>query len=426
MDKMKKSSSEPIKIRKVKQVFCQDSISDIPGYIHQAFNNSDLPSKIKPGDRIGITVGSRGINNIKSIAQQIIKELKAVHAKPFILAAMGSHGGATSQGQKGILASYNITEQEMGVTILSAMDTVKIGAIDNNVPIYFSKEALKADGIIALNRVKLHTDFKSNLVESGISKILVIGLGKRDGAESIHSLGVYGLKKIIPQAAKIIIENAPIVQGVGILENGYDQTMEIKFCPPEDIIKTDTQLLIKCKEVFPSLPCDNIDVCIVQEMGKNISGTGLDTNVIGRLGINGEKEMGKPKINKLVVFDITEQSHGNALGVGLSDVTTRRLVNKINYQDTYANTITSTFLNRAKIPITAETEKEAVEIALKTCWQIDRKKIRFLVIKNTLDLEDLYVSESIWNDIKENKNIKSCGDWEELSFAYDGKMKIKF
>lgn len=423
---MNKSSFEKIKIRKIKQIFCQDSISNIPEYIHQTFNNSDLPSRIKPGDRIGITVGSRGISNIHVIVKQVITELKNINAKPFIIAAMGSHGGATSQGQKEILASYNITEQEMGVTILSAMDTVKIGVVDNNIPVYFSKEALEADGIIALNRVKLHTDFKSNLVESGMSKILVIGLGKRDGAESIHSLGVYGLKKVIPQAAKLIIENTPIIQGVGILENGYDQTMEIKFCPPEEIIKIDTQLLEKCNEVFPSLPCDNIDVCIVQEMGKNISGTGLDTNVIGRLGINGEKEVGKPRINKLVVFDITEQSHGNALGVGLSDVTTRRLVNKINYQDTYANTITSTFLNRAKIPITAETEKEAVEIALKTCWQVDREKIRFVIIKNTLDLEDLYVSESIWDDIKENKDIKSSGDWEELSFTHDGKMKIAF
>jgi hypothetical protein len=423
---MNKSSSELIKIRKIKQVFCQDKIADIPEYIHQEFIKSDLSSRIKAGDRIGITAGSRGISNIHVIVKQVITELKNINAKPFIIAAMGSHGGATSHGQKEILASYDITEQEMGVPILSSMDTVKIGVVDNNIPVYFSKEALDADGIIALNRVKLHTDFKSNLLESGMSKILVIGLGKRDGAESIHSLGVYGLKEVIPQAVKLIIEKTPIIQGVGILENGYDQTMDIKFCPPENIIRTDTQLLKKCKEVFPSLPCDDIDVCIVQQMGKNISGTGLDTNVIGRLGINGEKEVGKPKINKLVVFDITEQSHGNALGVGLSDVTTRKLVNKINYQDTYANTITSTFLNRAKVPITAETEKEAVEIAIKTSWQIDRKKIRFVVIKNTLDLESLYVSESIWNDIKGNKNIKSSGDWEELSFTNDGKMKINF
>ncbi len=161
-------------------------------------------------------------------------------------------------------------------------------------------------------------------------------------------------------------------------------------------------------------------------MGKNISGTGLDTNVIGRLDINGEKEVGKPKINKLVVFDITEQSHGNALGVGLSDVTTRKLVNKINFITTYTNTITSTFLNRAKIPITAETERKAVEIALKTCWQPNRNKVRLLIMKNTLDLESLYVSESIWNDIKEQKNIKLSGGWEQLSFTNDGEMKIRF
>ena len=423
---MNKFSLETIKIRKVKQIFCQDSIPDIPEYIHQAFKSSDLPNRIKPGDKIGITVGSRGITNIKSIAQQIINELMALKTRPLILAAMGSHGGATSQGQKEILGSYDITEKEMGVPILSSMETTQIGTIKNQIPVYFSKEAMALDGIIALNRVKFHTDFKSDVMESGMSKILVIGLGKRNGAESVHSLGVYGLKNIIPQAAKLIIEKAPIIQGIGIVENGFDETMEIKFSPPEHIITTDNQLLKKCKKVFPSLPCENIDVCLVQEMGKNISGTGLDTNVIGRLDINGEKEVGKPKINKLVVFDITEQSHGNALGVGLSDVTTRKLVNKINFITTYANTITSTFLNRAKIPITAETEREAVEIALKTCWQPNRNKVRLLIMKNTLDLEYLYVSESIWNDIKNNKNIKSCGSWEQLSFTNDGEIKIRF
>jgi len=423
---MNKFSLETIKMRKVKQIFCQDSIPDIPEYIHQAFKSSDLPNRIKPGDKIGITVGSRGITNIKLIAQQIINELMALKTRPLIMAAMGSHGGATSQGQKEILGSYDITEKEMGIPILSSMETTQIGTIKNQIPVYFSKEAMALDGIIALNRVKLHTDFKSDVMESGMSKILVIGLGKRDGAESIHSLGVYGLKNIIPQAAKLIIEKAPIIQGIGIVENGFDETMEIKFSPPEHIITTDNQLLKKCKEVFPSLPCENIDVCLVQEMGKNISGTGLDTNVIGRLDIHGEKEVGKPKINKLVVFDITEQSHGNALGVGLSDVTTRKLVNKINFITTYANTITSTFLNRAKIPITAETEREAVEIALKTCWQPNRNKVRLLIMKNTLDLEYLYVSESIWNDIKNHKNIKSCGSWEQLSFTNDGEMKIRF
>jgi len=197
---------------------------------------------------------------------------------------MGSHGGATSEGQREVLASYGITEGSMGVTIYSSMETTRIGMIAGKVPVYFSQDALKADGIIALNRVKLHTDFESDL-ESGMSKVMVIGLGKKDGAESIHSLGIYGLKEILPQAAQLIIDNTPIIQGVGIVENGYDQTMEIEFCAPENIILTDKKLLKKCREVFPSLPTEKIDILIAQEMGKNISGTGLDTNVIGKLGI---------------------------------------------------------------------------------------------------------------------------------------------
>jgi len=418
-------SSGPIKIRKIKQVFCQDRIDNIPEYINKSFSNSDLSDRINPGDRIGITVGSRGIANICPIVKQVIVELKKIKAEPFILAAMGSHGGATSPGQKDILASYNVTEKEMGVPILSSMKTVEIGSIDNEIPVYFSKEALQLNGIIALNRVKFHTDFKSNLVESGISKILVVGLGKRDGAESIHSLGVYGLKNIIPKAAELIIEKTPVIQGIGILENGYDQTMDIVFCTPEDILDTDKKLLNKCKQVFPSLPCDKIDVAIVQEMGKNISGTGMDTNIIGRLGINGEEDSAKPDISKLVVLDITDPSHGNALGVGLSDVTTTKLVNKINLRDTYANTITSTFLNRAKIPIYVDTEKEAIEIAVKTCWQINQQKLRLLIMKNTLELEYLYVSETIWEEIKNDTNIAAMGNWETLAFDNNGTMLNK-
>lgn len=419
---MNHSFFNEIKIRKIKQVFCQDKIPNVSEYIHQEFNNSDLKCHIKPGNRIGITVGSRGISEIHNIIKQIIIELKNNQVKPFILTAMGSHGGASSQGQRKILNSYGITEEKMGVEILSSMKTIHIGTIKDKIPIYFSQEALRLDGIIALNRIKLHTDFKSNILESGISKMLVIGLGKRNGAESIHSLGVNGLKNIIPQAAKLIIKKASIIQGIGILENGYDQIMKIKFCTPEEIIATDTQLLKKCKEIFPSLPCNKIDIAISQEMGKNISGTGLDTNVIGRLEINGEKEICKPNISKLVVFDITSQSHGNALGVGLSDIITRKLFNRINFKNTYANTITSTFLKRAKIPVIADTEKEAVEIALKTCWELHRNNLRLLIMKNTLDLEYLFVSKMIWDDIKNRKNIVAIGDWQNLSFEKNGKM----
>ena len=414
-----------VKIRKIKQYFNHAKIKDLPTYIHQAIEASDLKDRINPGNKIGLTIGSRGIKNIKTIAKQIVTELKRLNVYPFILTAMGSHGGANSEGQREVLASYGITEKEMGVPILSSMETIQIGKVENNIPIYFSKDAMQADGIISLNRVKIHTDFKSNIVESGMSKILVIGLGKEKGARTIHSLGIYGLKSIIPKAAKLIIKKTPIIQGIGILENGYDQTMKISFVAPENIIKIDSELLKESKEITPTLPVNEIDVVITQEIGKNISGTGFDTNTIGRLYINGEKEVTEPNIKKLVVFDITEESLGNALGIGLADVTTRELVNKINYKDMYTNTITSTFLNRAKIPITADTEKEAVEIAIKTCWQPNQKDLKLLIMKNTLDLEYLYISEAIWNEIKDSKKFEICGNWEYLSFNSDGKMKIR-
>jgi len=416
---------EDIKVRKIKQNFDRTKIDNLSEYIHQSFKKSDLKNRIKSGDKIGITVGSRGITNIKLIVKEIISELKNLNALPFILPAMGSHGGANSEGQKGVLASYGITEREMGVPIMASMDVIQIGKVENKIPIYFSKVAMEADGIIALNRVKMHTDFKSNLVESGMSKILAIGLGKAEGASSIHFLGVYGLKNVIPQAAELIITKAPIIQGIGILENSYDQTMKISFVSPEDIIRVDSELLKISKEVMPVLPIDNLDIVITQEIGKNISGTGFDTNIIGRLDINGEKEIAKPEIKRLLVFDITEESHGNALGIGLADITTRHLVDKINYKDMYANTITSTFLNRAKIPITTDSEKEAVEIAVKTCWRLEQSDLKLLIMKNTLDLEYLYVSKAVWDEIKDNEKIETCGDWEKLSFTKNGKMKIR-
>ena len=210
-----------------------------------------------------------------------------------------------------------------------------------------------------------------------------------------------------------------------ILENSYDQTMKISFVSPENIIRVDSELLKISKEVMPVLPMDEIDVVIVQEIGKNISGTGFDTNVIGRLYINGEKESMKSMIKRLIVFDLTEESHGNALGIGLADITIKGLVNKINYKGMYANTITSTFLNRAKIPIIADSEKEAVEIAVKTCWKLKQSDILLLIMKNTLDLEYLYVSKAVWDEIKDNEKIETCGDWEKLSFTKNGKMKIR-
>lgn len=414
-----------IELIKIHQVLSNKMISNLSDYICKSFEKSDLKKRIKPGDKIGLTVGSRGISSIKIIIKTIINKLKKYEVRPFILVAMGSHGGSTSEGQKRILANYGITEDEMGVPILSSTEVVKIGKIKNEIPIFFSKDALLMDGIIAINRIKPHTDFKSNIIESGISKILVIGLGKIKGARVIHSLGVYGLKNIIPEAVRLILKKLNILQGVGILENYYGQLCDVKFISPESLIDSERKLLSKSKKLILKLPYDEIDVLICQEIGKNISGTGLDTNIIGRLYINGENEIESPNIRKIVVFDLTKESEGNAYGIGLADITTKDLVQKINFKDMYVNSVTSTFLRRGKLPLIAETQKEAVEVALKTCWQINPEAIRLVIIKNTRDLRYLYVSKTIWNYIKSNKNIKKCGKWTNLSFDSFGKMKLK-
>ncbi|MDD4363864.1 MAG: DUF2088 domain-containing protein [Atribacterota bacterium] len=415
---------EQIEIKKIKQIFNKEKVENLSEYIVNALVNSDLSTRIKPGDKVGITVGSRGVSNIDLILKKIIIFLKRNRVHPFILPAMGSHGGATSEGQLEILESYGITEESMGAPILSSMETIKIGEINNNIPIYFSKEAMNLDGIIALNRVKVHTDFDSNHVESGISKVLAIGLGKEKGASSIHSFGVPGLKKI-SNISKIIINKAPVIQGIGILENSYDQTMEIVCCPPKDIVETDNRLLKKCKKLMPKLPIDSIDILIVQEIGKDISGTGLDTNIIGRRYINGDKENLLPKIKQLVVLDLSDKSHGNAYGIGLADITTRKLVDKIDYNSMYTNAITCTFLRRVKVPIAFGTEREAFEIALRTCWNNNVQRVKLAIIKNTLELEYIYLSKAAFNMIEDKKNLKICKGWEKISFDENGLFNRK-
>ena len=409
-----------LKVKKIQQKFDNTKIKDITGHIKKEFDNSGIKNKINPGQDIAVTVGSRGISNIKLIVREVITNLKKIGVNPFIIPAMGSHGGATARGQEDILASYGITEKEMKVPVKSSMDTVKIGEIEE-VPIYFSKQALEADGIIALNRIKMHTDFHSNILESGMSKILVIGLGKHKGASSIHSRGVYGLKKLIPRAAELILEKAPVIQGIGLVENAYEKIMKIEFTPSDEIISKDGELLKLAENKMPTLPVNELDIAVVQEMGKDISGTGLDTNVIGRLYINGEKEYTSPQIKRLLVLDLTDSSHGNAIGIGLADITTRRLVDKIDYKDTYENVKTSSFLQRGKIPLTMKNEKEAFELAIKTSWLKENQKPKIIIMKNTQELEELYVSEPVLKEINQEK-IEELGNWEQINFDENNRL----
>ena len=404
------------KLIKIHQKFNSEKLNNIPEVISQEFSRIRMDQKIKPGMKIAITAGSRGIDNIQIILKAIIDEVKKRKAFPFIVTAMGSHGGATTEGQKKLLAGYGITEKSMGVPIKATMDTVQIGYLENGLlPVHFDRIAYHSDGIIVVNRIKVHTAFKGK-IESGLYKMLSVGLGNHRGAILVHSLGVKGFRDYMVEFAKVILKKVPTLAGFGILENGYDQTLKVIGAEPEEFAQVEKELLKECKQILPKLPVKNIDILIVQEMGKNISGTGMDTNVIGGIKDFKKGEYEPPQIKKILVLDLTPETHGNALGIGMAHMITRRLYEKIDLKATNMNTITTTFLDRSRIPIVFDTDKEAIEVGLKTIWNLPGVKPRIIVIKNTLKLDEMYVSEPIWEEIKGKKTITPSGDWKEINF----------
>lgn len=415
---------QKIKMYHISQIYENKRIENIPNVISQEFRKINLGTKIRPGMKIGITVGSRGINNIQLIIKNVVQEIKKRGGVPFILPAMGSHGGATAKGQKEMLASYGITEENIGAPIKATMDVVKIGELKNSLPVYFDKYAFHADGIIVVNRIKVHTAFKAE-IESGLNKILSVGLGKQKGASLVHYLGTRGLRDYIVEFARIILDKAPILCGLGILENAYDETYKIVAANPEDFEKVDKELLRECKKILSRLPVSDIDILIVKEMGKNISGPGMDTNIIGGILEYKKEDFNPPRIKKIIVLDLTPETHGNAMGLGLAHIITRRLYQKIDLKATYANAITSTFLERVRIPLIANTDKEALDIALKTIWNLPETKPRIIIIKNTLKLDEIYVSEAIWEDIKNKDDILYKGNWEYLSFDMQENLNLR-
>jgi len=283
------------------------------------------------------------------------------------------------------------------------------------------KIALGSDAIVVVNRIKPHTSFRGPF-ESGLMKMLAIGLGKHEGASLVHSYGPRGLREMVPEAARVMMSKANFVLGVGILENAYDETARIVVLDPEDFEKEEPRLLEEARRLMPRLPFDGIDILIVDELGKNISGTGMDTNIIGRLLIRGEKEFEKPKINKIIVLDVTPASHGNTLGVGLADITTKRLVNKIDYHAMYTNALTAGFLNRVFVPFTCETDKEAVATAISTFKRIDPGRLKVMRIKNTLKIEKLYISKPLLEEARARDDIQIIGEMEPMKFDVQGNL----
>jgi hypothetical protein len=403
----------------VRQKFPASAPVDIRGTLAKEF--AAVAGRIKPGARIAVAVGSRGITNLQAIIASVLENLKAAGAEPFIVPAMGSHGGATPDGQKELLAEYGITEAALGVPIRAGMDVEKLGVTPDGVDVVFSAEALKADGVVVVNRVKPHTDFQSDTLGSGLLKMIVVGLGKRVGAANYHvSSSRFGYEHVIRTSARITLGKAPILFGVAIVENQVHDTARLAAVLPEDLERREGELFAESKRLMPRLPFDDIDLLIVDRLGKNISGSGMDPNVIGRSlhgysALLGERN-GNPSIRRIVVRDLTPESHGNATGVGLADFTTTRLVRQMDGRVTYLNSLTALSLQSAKIPIHFETDREVVAAALQSLAMGDTTQAKVVRIQDTLSLERIAVSESYAESVQEREDLEVISGLEAMNF----------
>jgi len=392
-----------LQMTKIRHHFPRPRIEDVTAATTAAL--APVMDRIRPGESIALTVGSRGIANIATIVKVTVEVVKACGAAPFVIPAMGSHGGGTAEGQVEVLASYGVTEHAVGCPIRSSMETVDLTPPDARNRVYMDRHAYGADGVILLNRVKLHTDFHGPY-ESGLVKMSVIGLGKHRQALEIHSYGVYGLRHLIPWTAEQILGTGKIRFGIAIIENAYDETMQVRALPAERILEDEPGLLDVARTHMPSLPVDDIDILMLDRMGKDISGAGLDPNIIGRNMIRGEPEPDRPRIKMITIHDLTDASHGNAVGMGLGDVITRRLYDKIDLQATNENIVTSSFLLRGKIPVIAPDDATAFAYASRGCGRIATDDLRVVRVRDTLRLGEAYVSDAVLHELKHRTDIE--------------------
>lgn len=406
-------------LARVRQSIPQPRLADVPGTVRRLILESRLKERVKPGGTIAVGVGSRGITVIPTVAKAAVDALKEMGFRPFIVAAMGSHGGATPEGQRELLAGYGVTPEAMGVEVRTDMDTVVVGTSPIGLPIYFDKNAYEADGIVLLNRVKPHTDFHATF-ESGVLKMMVIGLGKRQGAEQVHKLGLRGMKEVLPAVGRHLIQHTKFALGLAILENADDVPAEIVPVDPDTILDVEPGLLNRARELMARLPFDQIDVLVIGELGKNYSGAGIDPNVTGRLMIETQNDFERPVVTRMAVLDVSEESHGNIVGVGFADLTTERLVSKLDIDAFRINVLTSCCLERARIPITLPTDRDVFESALQTCWRIEPSQARLVIIPNTLELSTLWVSPALADEVKAHPHLELETDFAPIPFSSDG------
>jgi hypothetical protein len=409
------------KMFRVKQVFPRPKIEkeEIPGLIENLLSQEKFASRVKPGMRIAITAGSRGVANVALTTRCIANFVKSRGALPFVVPAMGSHGGATAEGQKALLAGYGVTEEYVGCPVLSSMEVKKIGVNEEGGDVYIDKNAAEADGIILGCRIKPHTAFRGPY-ESGMMKMMAIGLGKQYGAEVCHEAGFKNMAKNVPLFGKCIIQNAPVLFAVPTIENAFDETCRILAVAAEDIEEQEPGLLKEAFSYMPRILVDSCDVLIVDQIGKNFSGDGMDPNITGTFCT--PYASGGIDSQRVAVLDLSPETHGNGLGIGLASATTKRVYDQLDLAAMYPNAITCTVLTGVRIPLVMESDKETIQVCIKSCNEIDKKNPRVVRIPNSLHLEHIMLSEAYLDEIRGNPNLMIESEPEYLPFDENGNL----
>lgn len=388
---------------RIRQKFDGTKLDNLEQSLKLELQKPGTIDRIKPGQQVAVAVGSRGVANIDLFTKITIDAIKQAGGHPYIVPCMGSHGGATAEGQKDVLHHLGVTEELMGAPIRSSMEVIKLDELPNGLPVYVDQIASTADAIVVINRVKPHTAFRGR-IESGIMKMIAIGLGKQKGAEACHQLGFKYMAENVPAMATIMIDKLPIVFGVALVENAYDQTCRIEVLPAEQIEAREEELLKEAKERLPKILFDQVDVLVIDYIGKNISGDGMDPNVTGRYPT--PYAHGGPDVSKMVVLDLTPETKGNANGVGTADFTTQRLVDKMDLAATFVNGLTSTVCAPTKISTTLDNDFYAIKAAVKTCNILDYTKCRLIRIQDTLHLGEIEISVNLLEDAKSMRILR--------------------
>jgi hypothetical protein len=414
------------KIFKIRQTIDTPRLENIEKRVNELLDQFELSKKVKKGERIGLTAGSRGVKDKPRVLKTIVERFKDLGASPFVVPCMGGHGGATAQGQIEILEELGITEKSVGAPILSSMDVVEVGQTKFGTPVLIDQNILKADKIVVVNRIKPHTDF-SGEIESGLIKMMVIGMGKQTGALMVHRLTIkHGFPAVLKEVGSILLKKLPLLFGIGMIENQYSETSSLELLEPDSFMEKEKELLKKAKGLIPSLPIEQVDILIVDEMGKNISGTGMDTNVIGRRLFIGGPKPERPKITRIFVRDLTRESHGNVTGIGMADYITKRLLDRIDYPSTHLNCIMGMSPEYGRIPLFFEKDRKALFVAHENSGVFNPQDLRILWAKNTLELEYLYASQALLKEARSNPRLEILSDPFEFPFDQTGNLMSRW